>query len=108
GPRATRFLELAVDPTHDGLRRETRPEMGHPAVGHACGPADHHLALAAHPDRDRPLHRKRIDSRVGNAVPLALPANQVVRPQRAHDLDLLLDALAAGLEALAERFGVDA
>src|SRR5438046_3959332 len=88
---AARLADQAVQAIDDGLGRRARPEVGHPAVGDARHPSLHDLALAAHPDRDRPLHGQGIDAGVGDAVLLARERHQLAGPQRAHHLDLLLD-----------------
>ena len=84
-----------------------RAEVGHPAIGQARGALHDHLALAPHPDGDAPPRRQRIDPGVGNAMPLAVDRHQLLGPERAHDRDLLLDALAAVLEVLAQRLELD-
>ena len=94
-------------PIDDGLRLGPRAEVGHPAIGQARGAPHDHLALAPHPDRDAPPRRQRIDPRVGNAMPLPVERHQLLGPERAHDRDLLLDALAAILEVLAQRLELD-
>src|SRR2546423_2241500 len=81
--------------------------MRHPAVGDARGAALDAVALAAHPDRDRPLHRQGIEARIGDAVVRAREGHELARPQRAHHGDLLLDAPAARTEVGAERLELD-
>src|SRR6266851_1791188 len=97
------LFDIAVEPIDDGLRLRTGPKMGHPPVRHACGPMHDHRALPTHPDGDRAPRGERIDPGVGDPVPLSLDGDQLSGPQRAHDRDLLLDALSAVLEILTER-----
>src|SRR3546814_20280998 len=59
--------------------------------------------MAAEPDRDRSLHRQRVQAGLVDPVPSAVERDQILRPERAEQSDLLLDPAAAGLEVLAER-----
>ena len=61
---------------------------------------------AAEPDLNR-LRRTRLDAGSVNRVKLAVEVDQVVRPQRAHELDLLLLPAAAIAEILAQRLVLD-
>ena len=63
--------------------------------------------MAAEPDRDGLLRWQRVEAGIGDLVPLAVIGDEVVAPQRAHDLDLLLAALAAVGEIHAERLIFD-
>src|SRR3546814_20990008 len=63
--------------------------------------------MAAEPDRDRSLHRQRVQAGLVDPVPSAVERDQILRPERAAQSDLLLDPAAAGLEVLAERLVLD-
>src|SRR3546814_1099919 len=65
------------------------------------------LGMAAEPDRDRSLHRQRVQAGLVDPVPSAVERDQILRPERAEQSDLLLDPAAAGLEVLAERLVLD-
>ena len=82
-------------------------EVGQPAVTELRGPADRGLRDAADPDRDRPLHRQRVDAAVLDAVEGAFIGDEIGGPEFAQHVDLLVrplaaigEDLAAGLELL--------
>ena len=90
-------------------------ELGEPAVGATPHSAEHAVsgdrpagaAAGAHPQRDRPLHRQRVDAGVGYIVVAAVKIDDLFRPEPAQQFHLLLGATAAGGEVLAERFVLD-
>ena len=55
----------------------------------------------------RPPHRQRIDTRVTDGVPTAFKIDNLLRPQRPHDLDLFLATLATIVKILIQRFVLD-
>jgi len=63
-----------------------------PAVSKASDAFQHRFGHAAHPDRDRPLYRQRIDAGRGDVVVLAVVRDDRLRPQLAQEIDLLLHA----------------
>ena len=60
------------------------------------------LPRPADPDRDRLLHRQRVDALPIKPVPAPLEVHRLFRPQPPQDLDLLVAAPAAGMEVLPE------
>src|ERR1044071_2538611 len=74
-----------------------------PAVAEFRQTAERALIGAAEPDRNRALHRQRIDAGVGDLVPAAFEADQFVAPEPAQYFDLLLRATAAFFEILPQR-----
>src|SRR4029450_2267664 len=69
-----------------------------PPVGHASGPAQPHIRPCAHPHRDGTLPRQGLDARFVDTVVLALVADDLLGPQQAHHLNLLLDPSTARAE----------
>jgi len=71
------------------------------------GALDDHPALPSHPDGNGAPKGQGIDPRIGDAVPLPFERHELFRPQRTHERDLFLDALAPVLEILSERLEFD-
>jgi len=59
--------------------------------------------MAAKPQRDRLLHRQRVDPRIGYGMPLALEGDERLCPEQPHRFDLFLDPLAPRRRVDADR-----
>ena len=89
--------------------KQRKPAVGEPrdaAHGHVEGRRTTR-GTGADPDRDRALHRQRLDAGMADPVPLALIIDNLLRPQQAQHLDLLLAALAARTPVLVQRLVFD-
>src|SRR5215212_7769193 len=69
-----------------------------PALSQTSGPAQPYICPCAHPHRYGTLHRQGVDARFVDTMVLALVANDLLSPQQAHHLYLLLDPSTARLE----------
>ena len=102
-PRGFGFLGDPRAGGGHGLARDDRE----PAVGEAADSPQHRRRLpataGADPDRDRALHRQRVDARALDAVPLALEGHLVPRPEQPQQLDLLVAAAPARAVVLPQR-----
>src|SRR5437879_8854132 len=81
--------------------------MREPAVGEARHTFHRDLFIRTHPERDRPLHRERVDARSIDAMPAAFVVDELPRAEQAQHLDLLLDALGTIAPTHAERLVLD-
>jgi len=86
-----------------GEERVQARELGIPAVADGADSRDHLLRHPSEPDRDRALHRQRVDARVGHGMEAALEADERLRPQLPQQAHLLFEAGAAILERHAQR-----
>ena len=78
-----------------------------PPVSHPGDPAQHLVGAASEPDGDGTLDRKRVDPGVRDLVPPPVQCHQVLAPQGAHHLDLLLRPAAPVVEVLPQRLVLD-
>ena len=90
--------------------RFIRRKVGKPAVGDGGDPAQHRLrrqgagaASRAQPDWDWPLHRQRVDTGVGNPVPLSLKVHHLASPQGPQQRNLFLAAPSPVAEVAVQR-----
>src|SRR4030095_4445505 len=79
-------------------------QLRKPAVAEPGQTAQCTVVSASEPDWNRLLNRQRIQPRVGDLVPLALKAEQLLSPELAHDFNLFLGTAAPIFEVLAQRF----
>ena len=103
-------LGLRADAAQDGPTVGVGSDHGEVAVGQppdaADGSVGRHGRCAtpgADPDGDGPLHRQRVDAGVGDVVILAVEVDDVLGPQLAQHLDLLVAAAAPGGKVHAQR-----
>src|SRR5262249_19216113 len=78
-----------------------------PAIAKLRDAMQHGLGGSAEPERNWALNRQRVEAGLVDLVPAALERHDLLGPERAKDLDLLLELFAAGMEVLAERLVLD-
>jgi hypothetical protein len=81
--------------------------LRHPAIADARNTLHRRIRYATKPDRDGMLDWQRIEASLSDRVPFPRVGHYWLLPERAQDLDLLLEPLPARVEVLVERLVLD-
>src|SRR5262249_34906675 len=92
--------QFGVQPLHPCTHRFTERIglVGYPPSGEANGSLPRVCAVAAHPDRNRPLDGERTDARALERMPSTMECHGGLGPQLVQDGDLFFNALATLVE----------
>src|SRR5947209_3233723 len=87
---APSFPDIATQALDDLAHLLVGSSLRQPAVAQACGPAQEHIRSSAQPYRNGTTHRQGVETSFGDGMKLTLVGDDLLAPQQAHDLDLLL------------------
>src|SRR5439155_25170315 len=73
-----------------------------PAISDARNTSQEHIRSSTQPYRDRAADRERIESRLSDGMELTFVADDLLTPQQAHHLYLLLDHAPSCMEIHAQ------
>ena len=104
---STGLADIAAEALERGASFVARRKVREPAIREPRDALHGDLFIRAHPERDRPLNRQRVQAGAVDAVPSARVVDDLRRPQKTKDFDLLLDAPRAVAPLHTERLVLD-
>src|SRR2546430_2031897 len=104
---AARLAQIRTERREALATRIIGLQMREPAVRDPRDAPHGRVGVAAHPDRDRTLHRQRVEAGAVDAVPASGVVDDLLREEEPQHFDLLLDPTRPVTELLAQRLVLD-